>query len=257
MCALPAGEISDAAGRRACFAIVLRHTIVCDNCQCYGLLDFVDAVMPVTMTTAIRPAIRLSFAQVVTVLIEACDLPPASRSAVEARVRQLQRFGVPGRGDAPAGSRQVYGITELAMLATAFKLMAGFMNPSLAARYVAERWAELAPFVLAGAKDAMPASYLARRPIDERAITAFHGNALADMGRKGRHDERYDGALGDVAILSGESAIDLSTARGVGLFLDSRSYMPTLIKRAVGFAVATEAELAIELDRLRHGSRAG
>lgn len=146
-------------------------------------------------------------------------------------------------------SRIDYGIAELAALATAFKLMAAFMTPALAARYVTERWPALAPFVLAGAAGVFPPGYLARRPIAVGSIAVFEGNALADLGQRDRHDPRYLGPLGSITITDAPGLAPL--LKDAGLFIDSSIFMPAIVIHAVKLTMATEAELSNELDRLR------
>lgn len=196
-------------------------------------------------------AINLSFADAITVLLEACMLPPSARTALDARIRHLQRLGVPARSPDQRMSRLAYGIAELAALATAIRLMTAFMVPTLAARYVTERWDELAPFNLAGAREVLPADYLARRPITCGTIAIIEGNALADLGQKGRHDERYVGKLGSIVIVNDDAIGFAAIKHCSGLFLDSRAYMPTIVTRSIELGLATEADLASELDRLR------
>ncbi len=196
-------------------------------------------------------AINLTFSGAITVLMEACAIPPTARAAFDARVRHLQRLGVPTRAPAQRMSRIDYGIPEFAALATAFRLMAAFMIPALAARYVTERWGELAPFALAGARSVLPADYLSRRPIDNKTVAIIAGNALADLGQKGRHDERYVGPLGDISIVEPDTLRWSALADGAGLLLDSRTYMPAIVTHAAELAMATDADLAQELDRLR------
>lgn len=195
--------------------------------------------------------LSLSFGDAVTVLMEACGLAPEARTAFDARIRQLQRLGVPTRGEHASG-RLRYGIAELAALATAMKLMDAFMVPALAARYVVERWPELAPCMLAGARDALPESYLTRRPIAPDSFAIFGSNALAPMGKRHRHDERYVEPLGTVRVVDEKRAGAMATALGgAGLMLDSRTYMPVIVQRWAQVLSATEVELGIELDRLR------
>ncbi len=182
----------------------------------------------------------------------ACGIDPSARSAFDARIRQLQRLGVPKPHDARPTGRLNYGIVELAALATAVRLMAVFMVPSLAARYVTEQWGTLAPALLAGARAALPASYLARRPIGDATIIVIAASALADLGRQGRHDERYTGALGAAAAVSSAMLIDaLHDTDGTGLILDTTGYMPKIVEGFCQDTMASEQELAHELDRLR------
>ena len=195
--------------------------------------------------------LSLSFSDALIVLMDACGLAPGARTAFDARVRQLQRLGVPARG-LGEGGRLRYSIPELAALATAMKLMDAFMVPALAARYVTERWATLAPFILAGAEEALPESYLARRTIAPESFAVFGSNALATMGKRHRHDERYVEPLGSVRVVDEKRAAIITAALGgAGLVLDSRSYMPTIVREWVERLSATDAELGMELDRLK------
>lgn len=203
------------------------------------------------MSHSIPPALSLSFGDAVTVLMEACGLPPTARTAFDARVRQLQRLGVPARGDG-SGRMLPYGIAELTALATAMKLMDAFMVPALAARYVLEYWEELAPAMLAGARTALPANYLARRSIDSDSFVLVAANALAVMGKRHRHDERYVEPLGSVRVADEKRAAAATAATGgAAIVLDTRTYMPILVTRWTEILLATETELSVELDRLR------
>lgn len=203
------------------------------------------------MSDPLPQRLSLSFSDALTVLMDACGLVPNARTAFDARVRQLQRMGVPAREDGDAG-RLRYGIPELAALATAMKLMDAFMVPALAARYVTERWSTLAPFVLAGAKDALPASYLARRTIAPDSFAVFGSNALATMGKRHRHDERYVEPLGSVRVVDEKrAAVTTAALGGAGLMLDSRSYMPIIVRQWAELLNATQTELSFELDRLK------
>lgn len=187
--------------------------------------------------------------------MSACGIEPHARAAFEARIRQLQRLGLPRRTGAGPVGRIEYGIAELAALATAVRLMAAFMVPSLAARYVAERWEILAPVFLAGARAALPASYLARRAIGDVTMFLIDATALADLGKQGRHDERYAGLLGDVIAVAPAALEDaIRRAGGAGLILDATGYMPTIVEGFARGTIATEQELAHELDGLRFHS---
>lgn len=196
-------------------------------------------------------ALSLTFSDTITVLSEACGLPEGARTAFDARLRQLQRHGVPAR-DGSASNRIHYGIAELAAFATATKLMDAFMVPALAARYVVERWAELAPCMLAGAQEGLPESYLARRSIPTESFAVFGSNALATMGKRHRHDERYIDPLGAVRVVDEKRAAATAAALGgAGLMLDSRTYMPVIVREWAERLSATESEVGVEIDRLR------
>ena len=197
------------------------------------------------------PLLSLSFADAITVLLDACGLSQNARAAFDARIRHLQRLGVPSRTDDMAG-RLHYGIPELAALATAVRLMDAFMAPALAARYVTERWQLLAPFALAGVGEALPASYIARRAIPPATFAVFQANALAMLGKRRQHDERGEEPLGSLRVCDEVRAAAITEAlNGAGLVLDSRTYMPAIIRGWVGHLAATEVELGTELDRLR------
>lgn len=198
--------------------------------------------------------ITLSFTDAVTVLMEACAIPASGRRAFAARVRHLQRLGLPARTADQKMSRIDYGIAELAALATAFRLMAAFLIPVLAVRYVTEQWNQLAPFALAGAREALPADYLVRRRVGAATIAIIEGNALADLGQKGRLDERFVGPLGKIVIADPADADLPALIGGAALVIDSRTYMPVIVERFAGMSLATDIDLLVELDRLRSAS---
>lgn len=195
--------------------------------------------------------LSLPFPAAVTVLMEALGLAEHARTAFEARIRQLQRHGVPMRD--PRDPRLIYGIAELAAFATATKLMDAFMVPALAARYVTERFEDLSDFALAGATGSLPTDYVARRTISTNHFAVFGAHALAEMGKRHRHDARYIAPLGMVRIVDAKGIADaLIEAEGAAIILDARTYMPTIVGRWIELTGATAAETALELDRLRY-----
>lgn len=184
--------------------------------------------------------------------MRACGIDPPARTAFEARIRQLQRLGVPKRADDRTLGRLEYGVVELAALATAVQFMAAFMVPSLAARYVNERWTTLAPAVLAGARASLPPDYVARRPLGDETIILIEASALSELGRQGRHDERYGGRLGEMVVVGAAALADaLQNAGAAGLILDTTGYMPRIVEGFAQEAMASEQELAHELNGLR------
>lgn len=202
------------------------------------------------MSSYTHPRLALSFGNTLDVLMAACRVDSDGRETLGSRVRQLQRLGLPRL--APPEGRPSYGLLEIVELATAMRLMAAFMMPTLAARYVLERWDVLSECVLAGAKGDIPTSYLERRPIRPVTLLVIEGSALADLGRKGKHDDRYVGPLGNVTATDpGSLEAALATTDGAAAILDSRTYMPAVLNRFRDRAAATETELAYELDRLR------
>lgn len=203
------------------------------------------------VATTRHRGIGLTFSQSLGVLMEACDVPAEARGAFEARVRQLQRLGLPQRSPEQRMARMRYGIVELAMLATAFRLMAAFVIPTLAVRYLTERWTDLAPAMLAGAGDALPTDYLLRRSVTAGPIVLIEGHALADLGQKGRLDERNTGPLGRIKVASADAPDLPKLVGGVGIMLDTRTYMPRIVGPVAALTLATDAELTEELDRLR------
>ncbi len=198
--------------------------------------------------------LALRYAQAIPVLMKACGIAPSARTAFDARIRQLQRLGLPQRDPSRTAGPFGYGIVELAALATAVRLMAAFMVPSLAARYVTEQWTILAPALLAGARAALPKEYTARRLLDGRTFIVFEASALAELGLQGRHDERYVGTLGAMVVLE-EATLPASIKElgGAGLVLDTTMFMPLIVNEFAIASIATEQELAHELDRLRYG----
>jgi hypothetical protein len=195
--------------------------------------------------------LSLSFADSIIVLMAACGIAPDARGPFEARIRHLQRLGVPDRAGDPM-RRLHYGIAELASFATTVRLIDAFMAPALAVRYVSERWSDLAPLVLAGASEALPPGYLVRRSIPLESFAVFRANALTALGKRGGEAERSDETLGRIRICDGARAETIIEALGgAGLVLDSRTYMPVIVREWSKRLSATDTEIGIELDRLR------
>lgn len=183
--------------------------------------------------------------------MSACRLAPIARTAYDARLRQLQRHGLAARDDSATG-RLCYGIAELAAFATATRLMDAFMVPALAARYVTEKWAEVGAAALAGARDALPIDYALRRTIVPNHFLVLGSNALAKMGERHRHDERYTAALGPVTCISEKDVVqELGAVGGGGIVIDTRTYMAVVVREWRERLNATDTEVTAELDRLR------
>lgn len=197
-------------------------------------------------------AVEMSFPETTDVLMAACGAEPGARSAFAARVRHLQRLGLPPRGGLPANARLVYGLAEMAAIATAFRLMDAFLLPTIASRYVLERWTELTPWLVAGAVDELPAGYAVRRPLTGGRHLVLQGSALAELGRKAAHEGRYDGRLGKVS-LHGDAvaAVIAAAAGGAGTVVDSASFMPALVAAMRRKPDVSAEHLVHELDRLR------
>lgn len=199
-----------------------------------------------------KPAMALRHAHAIQILMTACGIDSFARTAFDARIRQLQRLGVPRRDDAIPTARIEYGIVELASLATAVRLTAAFMVPSLAARFVLERWTVLVPALIAGARPSLPTDYVARRSIGGATMIAIAAGALSDLGRQKRFDERYNGALGELVLIDRVGLADtIDKLGGAGLVIDTATYMPAIVTGFAAAAMPTSHELAYELDRLR------
>lgn len=201
---------------------------------------------------ATSPPLSLSFSDVVTTLMQACSLPPLARAAFDGRLRHLQRLGMLDRAD--GGPRNLrYGIREVAQLATAMRLIDASMPPALAARYVRERWDTFTPVVLAGAVGAVPSRYLARRSLPSTPFAVIRASALSLLGQRQQHDHRGDEPLGSVIALGEADATFAEAIAGAALVIDSRTYMPAVVRNWAERLLATETELMTELDRLRFG----
>lgn len=199
-----------------------------------------------------KSGVALRHAQAIHLLMTACGIDPSARTAFDARIRQLQRLGMSRRDYAVPAGRIDYGIVELGGLATAVRLMAAFMVPSLAARYVTERWTVLVPALMAGAGSALPTEYVVRRSIGKATMIVIAGGALSDLGRQKRHDERYTGALSDLILTDRAVLADtMEELGGAGLAIDTATYMPAIVKGFAAETMATSHELAHQLDRLR------
>ena len=182
--------------------------------------------------------------------MKACGIASDARGPFEARIRHLQRLGLPHRaGDET--TRLYYGIVELAAFATTVRLIDAFMAPTLAVRYVTERWSDLAPLLLAGAAEALPQTYLIRRSIALGCLAVFRASALTALGKRGGNQGNQE-VLGRIRICDGARAeIIIEALAGAGLVLDSRTYMPVIVREWAERLSATATELGSELDRLR------
>ncbi len=183
----------------------------------------------------------------------ALEQPESARSAFQARIRQLQRIGLLKKPDGKAYERFSYGLVELAALATAFRLMAAFMLPIVAVRYVSERWADFIPALVAGlGPDHARSRWGEGQPLDA-SFVAIEGVALARLGQKAASDTRYDGPLGLITCHPDNDALSKvwgETTRQ-GIVFDTRPYMSALITNLATLETVSEEQVADEIDRLR------
>jgi hypothetical protein len=199
------------------------------------------------------PAIRLGYEEATTLLMEALVQPESARSAFQARIRQLQRIGLLKKPDSKAYERFSYGLVELAALATAFRLMAAFMLPIVAVRYVSERWADFLPALVAGlGSDYAHSRWDEGQPFDV-SFVAIEGVALARLGQKAASDTRYDGPLGQVSCHPDNDALGKlwSETTPQGILVDTRPYMAALIAKLAAVETVSDEQIADEIDRLR------
>ena len=190
----------------------------------------------------------ISFADARDLLLEILDLDPAAKPAMRARIRQLQKLGLDQLEARYA--RRDYGLTELAKLATAFRMMQAFMLPSIAVRYLTERWQDLVPALLAGIGQDFAENLGVAEPIPNTPIVLIEGITLSRFGQKGANDARYDGPLGMILCLPVENAMIEVHKPASGLLLDSRSFMPALVSALQVKAALSGRQLAHEIDRL-------
>jgi len=196
-------------------------------------------------------ALSLTYGDFVLLLMKACRIPTKARAPFEARIRHLQRLGLPELAGVSV-KRLHYGIAECAAFGTALLLIDLFIPPALAVSLIAERWSELTDFVLAGAAETLPRAYLTRRSIPQATFAVFRANALAALGTGREDDQSSNGLIGQFRICDASHAADIFDALdGGGLVLDSRTYMPAIVRDWAERLSATDAELGIEMDRLR------
>lgn len=204
------------------------------------------------MAAAIPRTIELGFADAVTILMRACQIDGGRRQAFVARVRHLQRLGLPPRQVTVGQPRLTFGLAELAAIATAIQLMAAFLPPTVAVRYVLERWTELTPCLLAGAVGELPTAYADRRPIEAGRFLVLAGSALCDLGDSAAHEARYAFTLGPVRSFGDGSLAQAAVAAdGSGTLVDTGLYMPLILTCMRDLGNATDEDIAAELDRLR------
>ena len=190
----------------------------------------------------------ISFADARDLLLEILGLDPDAQPAMRARIRQLQKLGLDQLEARYA--RRDYGLTELTKLATAFRLMQAFMLPSIAVRYLTERWSDFVPALLAGIDHDFASELGVRRLIPATPLVLIEGIALNRFGQKGANDARYDGPLGMIICLPAENAKLEVQKPASGLLLDTRSFMPALLNGLQIKAALSGRQLAHEIDRL-------
>ena len=204
-------------------------------------------------TEADPPAIVLDFGEAVRILMVALKIEPTARSAFTARVRQLQRMGLLKREGARAYERFRYGVPELALLATAFRMMSAFMLPILAVRYLTERSKDIVPALVA-ALDEEDARNRFRGETSARVpILTIEGIALSRLGQKTASDSRYDGPLGKVVAASENAKLAsvLGETMTDSVMIDARSFMPSLVREVRMLDYVSNEQIADDVDRLR------
>jgi hypothetical protein len=198
------------------------------------------------------PAIRLTYEEATTLLMEALEQPDGARSAFQARIRQLQRIGLLKDTGGKAYARFTYGLVELAILATAFRLMAAFMLPVVAVRHLDERWAEFVPALLSGMGDYGRSRWDQDTPC-AGPFVAIEGTALSRLGQKGASDTRYDGPLGAIRCIGASDHVETvwKAAAAQGVLIDTRTYIAPLVAKLAELETVSSRQLADEIDRLR------
>jgi hypothetical protein len=215
-------------------------------------VKFVQEPTVMSPTPSYPRSLRLSYGQASSVLRVACKIPDRASSAFDSRIRQLQRLGVSVGEDAGKHARFAYGLTELAALATTFKLMSAFMAPTFAARYVIECWPKIAPAIVDGIGDSAPQRWQDTRPRRGGRFVIFEGAALADLGRKAAHEGRFDSPLGSIRLFAeADIATVALSAGGAGVVLDTGSYMPRIISEVLALPLVTHNDVIDELDLIR------
>jgi hypothetical protein len=203
------------------------------------------------MTASSRRAFALSFADTVPILAKACELNIEARGAIEARVRQLQRLGLDAPGSLQS-RKPAYGLLELAELATAFQFMAAFMLPKRAVRYVTEQRETLLPFYLAGASPTAPTSWSGKSKYRDKRFAIIRGTGLVELGQNEQHGKRYMGELSAIDLVGdGSLSKAAKPLNGAGVVIDSAAFLPSLFAQTINHVFASEAEVCLELDRIR------
>jgi hypothetical protein len=200
-----------------------------------------------------RPrSVQLPFGEALWIVSQACELPGSALSALDARIRQLQKNGITARRANEKFVHLKYGLVEIAGLATAIRLMSAFMAPQVAARYVSERWPQIAPALISGIGTAAPVGWHETRPAIGGRYLVFAGAALAEMGRKAASEGRYDWSLGNVQAVENVDAAAVASAAGAaGVILDTGTYMPIIVRQIASLPMITDDDILQEMDLMR------
>ncbi len=180
------------------------------------------------------------------------DVPPDGIEALRARMRHMTDLGVPTAGRGKAHQRLRYGLVELTEMSVALLLANTGMPQSTAARYVRERWMDLAPVAVFGIGDLVPAGYERRhRPRAAGAFAVIEGNVLKQLGKRGVREGAGDLPLAGVADVAGETPLE-SAALGMSssLVLNASVFMPVIVAALLKHAEAKE-DLRDSVDALR------
>ena len=190
----------------------------------------------------------LAFASVRDLLLETLGLDSEAKPAMRARIRQLQNLGL--AASAMPYARHDYGLVELARLAAAFRMMQAFMLPIVAVRYLTERWEDFVPALIAGIGADLVREFDAVVPVGGKPLVLIEGIALSRFGQKSANDKRYDGPLGRIELLTSDASMFESPPIASSLLLDTRSFMPGLVRGLQNRGAISERQIAHEIARL-------
>lgn len=199
------------------------------------------------------PEIMVTLSDALAIVRSACALGDGSEVALEARVRQLHRLGVPRQRRDKLHARFHYGLTEIAEIAFAVELMKAYMPPAAAARHVQERWVALAPVAVAGLEAELPTDFAKRHPPRAEPEAFVAGAALVHLGTRTVHGPRWDGPMGEVTDFSADRP--WRTA-GSGIVLDASVFMSAIYRELAKRPGVCAEDLLESVLRLRRSERA-
>lgn len=182
---------------------------------------------------------------------DAADVGHNGMNALVARVRQLGGLGVPSKPRPALNAHLTYGLTEVSEVSMALALMNAHMTPALAARYVREKWSDLASLALAGMLRAIPGSMRDAYELPNGGpLGLIEGNILRTLGSRDPRDGVDEVPLAPVELFRDAMRLGIRIAEcPSAIVLNAGDFMHKNLALLLTFA-PTDDELRFMLDTL-------
>ncbi|WP_137786728.1 hypothetical protein [Sphingomonas sp. 3P27F8] len=176
-------------------------------------------------------------------------------NALIARIRQLGALGVPSKPRPTMNAHLTYGLTEVAEISMAMALMNAHMSPALAARYVKEKWSDLATLALAGMLKAIPGSMRDSYEMPTGgSLALIEGNILRTLGNREARDGVDEVPLAPVELFNDAMRLGIRLAEcPSAIVLNAGDFMYKNLISLRAFAPPDD-ELRLMLDAIQNAA---